>query len=108
MPFAVDDAEGARQIFQVPGERAREVAGLGAVRSGDGDLLVPLVPKSHRVLVEPLSIEFAVVLEGGDRVPAVVMRGFHQPCRRIPGIVQHIHRQVARQQRLKCAKNVAR
>ncbi len=98
MPFAkrVDDAEVARQAFQAPGERAREITGPGAIRSGDADLLVPLVPQSHRVLVETLSIPFAVVLEGGDRMPALPVREFHQPRRSVPGVVEHVDRDLAR------------
>jgi len=68
VPLAVYHTEVERHIFQAPLEGSREVRCLRAIRSGDGDLLVPLVPQGQGVLVETLSIQFPVVLQGGNGV----------------------------------------
>ena len=74
MPFAVDHADGKGHRFQLSRKGAGKVSAGGAIRSGDGDLRVPLVPSGQSMLVETLSIYFSVVLESGDRVPLVPMR----------------------------------
>ena len=96
MPFAVDHADLERQVFQPSDERAGEVCAGRSVRSGDGDVLVPLVPCGRRVLVKPTAIEFAVVLEGGDGLLRVTMCPAHQARRRIPLVVQNENRNIGR------------